>query len=255
MALVLCPTTTMGSDRVEISEPIPTVIAEPRLPQELGRIIFQMAAREDRIKTLPALMKVAHRVRNWIKQVVYDTVVLEDEDYLTSQTPWPHSLRFPSVPEAYDALSALTSAIRSPLRTRMDFHHDIFESITHLEFLNFLGETNGQWVDGNNYGKEAIFEFLGKLLEECKSLEILILSEDFDFEEHVNTLLHNTRRLLRSDGTVEGVTGENDMWAHSEKILQRRRRKRALEMVSRNFLVDADTDETLGELLIAMEAR
>ncbi|KAF8661651.1 hypothetical protein AX16_001292 [Volvariella volvacea WC 439] len=50
---------------------------EPRLPQDLERTIFEMAALSDRRKLLPVLIQVAHRVRNWLEPLLDEIVVLQ----------------------------------------------------------------------------------------------------------------------------------------------------------------------------------
>ncbi|KAF8642964.1 hypothetical protein AX16_009294 [Volvariella volvacea WC 439] len=334
--------------------------AEPRLPQELERIVFLIAAHNDRQKTLPALMLVARRVRHWLQDIVYDTVILGELGfYRDSRSPIHQPPRFPAGPQTLhvrnflitnshqkdsepnwvyllqkchnienfamwcyindglDVLSLLTSAIHSPLRTvvphgllrlsaslmdlfpdaRVDFNHPILKDVTHLESLDFLGELEGRWVDGNNYACMPnlrylfifsfecdvlrFFEVLGRLLEECKTLELLILPDNVDdVQIHVDALLQRTRRIVQLDGTVEhvqedrvviyrgpftprgvtedwyeGATGNDDMWTHSEKILLRRRRRRELEMLSWGSLVDSDADVDIGEWLSALERR
>ncbi|KAF8647505.1 hypothetical protein AX16_006661 [Volvariella volvacea WC 439] len=77
-----------------------TVLIEPRLPQELERIIFEIAAHDDRNRALPMLMRVARRVRDWLQAIVYDSIVLNDPSfYTTSRSPLHHPPRFPSGPQ------------------------------------------------------------------------------------------------------------------------------------------------------------
>ncbi|KAF8652779.1 hypothetical protein AX16_004171 [Volvariella volvacea WC 439] len=49
---------------------------EPRLPPELEHIIFELAARDGVIQVLPALMLVARRVRDWLRPMLFQTVVI-----------------------------------------------------------------------------------------------------------------------------------------------------------------------------------
>ncbi|KAF8643386.1 hypothetical protein AX16_009049, partial [Volvariella volvacea WC 439] len=51
----------MGSNHIDTA---PSTLVEPRLPQELERVIFELAARNDRNGPIPVLMRVAHRVRD-----------------------------------------------------------------------------------------------------------------------------------------------------------------------------------------------
>ncbi|KAF8649076.1 hypothetical protein AX16_006023 [Volvariella volvacea WC 439] len=72
-------------------------LVEPRLPQELERIIFELAARTDNNKSLPALLRVARRVRDWLQGIIYETIVLKDSDfYKRSKSSLHHPSRFPS---------------------------------------------------------------------------------------------------------------------------------------------------------------
>ncbi|KAF8643054.1 hypothetical protein AX16_009230 [Volvariella volvacea WC 439] len=139
------------------------------------------------------------------------------------------------------ALSNLSSAIRSPLRTvhpcgllrlsasllnlfggRADFNHEVFEHLTHLEVLDFPGESGDRWVEGNNYGcipklrylSIAYFDcelsigvrFVKKCLEECKALEVLILLEnDIRVAEQVDEILKTSRRVVGPDGGIQEV--------------------------------------------------
>ncbi|KAJ7915063.1 hypothetical protein B0H13DRAFT_2001033 [Mycena leptocephala] len=48
----------------------------PRLPPELERHIFELAALTDR-KRIPSYLRVAHRVHLWIEPLLYDTVLLD----------------------------------------------------------------------------------------------------------------------------------------------------------------------------------
>ncbi|KAF8652781.1 hypothetical protein AX16_004173 [Volvariella volvacea WC 439] len=53
---------------------------EPRLPLELERVIFELAARNgSRTKALPPLMLVAHRVRDWLRPILFETVVISSD--------------------------------------------------------------------------------------------------------------------------------------------------------------------------------
>ncbi|KAF8646621.1 hypothetical protein AX16_007122 [Volvariella volvacea WC 439] len=57
----------------------PKIVAlplEPRLPQELERFIFELAARSDRSNTLFALMLVAHRVRAWVDPIRFEIMMI-----------------------------------------------------------------------------------------------------------------------------------------------------------------------------------
>ncbi|KAF8652778.1 hypothetical protein AX16_004170 [Volvariella volvacea WC 439] len=52
-------------------------VIEPRLPRELERIIFEMAAHIDRHKELRVLRLVARRVRSWLEPLLYEIVILQ----------------------------------------------------------------------------------------------------------------------------------------------------------------------------------
>ncbi|KAF8655613.1 hypothetical protein AX16_002995 [Volvariella volvacea WC 439] len=52
-----------------------TTPAEPRLPQDLERAIFEFAALNDR-RSIPLLMRVARRIRIWLEPIHYETVIL-----------------------------------------------------------------------------------------------------------------------------------------------------------------------------------
>ncbi|KAF8642963.1 hypothetical protein AX16_009293 [Volvariella volvacea WC 439] len=119
-----------GNERLHISTQY--AVEEPRLPQELERIIFLIAARNDRDRTLLVLMQVARRVRSWLQELVYETVVLgEPEFYLESKSPLHHPARFPSGPQ--------TSYVRN-----------------FLVYSHMLNESEPYWVD---------------LLPECHNIE------------------------------------------------------------------------------------
>ncbi|KAF8649078.1 hypothetical protein AX16_006025 [Volvariella volvacea WC 439] len=106
----------------------------------------------------------------------------------------------------------------------MNFHHEIFKYLTHLEVLEFSSETGGQWLEGNNYGclpsLRYLFAFsfdwdfpfpsevLLKCLTECKTLEMLILQEPNDRNPgQVNSFLQATRprQTVNFDGMAEEV--------------------------------------------------
>ncbi|KAF8655005.1 hypothetical protein AX16_003309 [Volvariella volvacea WC 439] len=47
---------------------------QPRFPREIERMIFEIAARDGKQNVLPQLMKVAWRVRLWLRPILYETV-------------------------------------------------------------------------------------------------------------------------------------------------------------------------------------
>ncbi|KAF8654995.1 hypothetical protein AX16_003299 [Volvariella volvacea WC 439] len=51
------------------------VLIEPRLPQDVERVIFELAAREDRSSIL-VLMQVARRVYAWLEHMLHEIVIL-----------------------------------------------------------------------------------------------------------------------------------------------------------------------------------
>ncbi|KAF8649081.1 hypothetical protein AX16_006028 [Volvariella volvacea WC 439] len=263
-----------------------TELTEPRLPQELERIIFEIAARSDRNRTLPVLVRVARRVREWLQAILYDTVVLLNADfYEGSKSPFHHPPRFPSgaqilyvrnllvshmdnpvdsepdwkellpkchnledlaiwslnsTPDA-DTLPTLISAIQSPLRTvtshgllrlsitlsdlfpdgPVDFSHEIFRDLTHLEVLSFPRGCE-HWEEGNNlaclqnlryfcvayydslnaHPSTVPMEILKRCLEECRALDVLVLPTDRPW---VAKLTDGCRRIVAFDGTAQEV--------------------------------------------------
>ncbi|KAF8664591.1 hypothetical protein AX16_000723 [Volvariella volvacea WC 439] len=116
---------------------------EPRLPPELERIIFELAARSSRKRVAPVLMLVARRVREWLEPLQHEIVVryfdgegrkptgasihhirhilfattvttLETKTYL-SQCHNVYNLALWSHVDA-DSLAVLTAVLRSPHR-------------------------------------------------------------------------------------------------------------------------------------------
>ncbi|KAF9564823.1 hypothetical protein CPC08DRAFT_760001 [Agrocybe pediades] len=59
------------------SLPIVAASRTPRLPEDVERIVFEMAAREDVGVAIETLVFVCHRVRIWVEYVMYETVVLK----------------------------------------------------------------------------------------------------------------------------------------------------------------------------------
>ncbi|KAJ7651341.1 hypothetical protein FB45DRAFT_890315 [Roridomyces roridus] len=55
---------------------------EPRLPRELERVIFELAALS-RPVLIPELLLVASRVKEWIQPLLYHTLVFDSGDYTT----------------------------------------------------------------------------------------------------------------------------------------------------------------------------
>ncbi|KAF8646642.1 hypothetical protein AX16_007141 [Volvariella volvacea WC 439] len=67
---------------------------EPRLPQELERIIFEIAARNDMVGTLPALLLIARRVHAWLNPIRYEIMAICVEDYCRDfPKPFSHHRR------------------------------------------------------------------------------------------------------------------------------------------------------------------
>ncbi|KAJ7651349.1 hypothetical protein FB45DRAFT_1051096 [Roridomyces roridus] len=56
--------------------------AEPRLPRELERVIFELAALS-RPVLIPDLVLVASRVKEWIQPLLYHTLVFDSADFTT----------------------------------------------------------------------------------------------------------------------------------------------------------------------------
>ncbi|KAF8200261.1 hypothetical protein BJ912DRAFT_1054644 [Pholiota molesta] len=62
----------------EIPFSVITQCAPSELPEDVERLIFEMAAREDRQAALHTLVLVDHRVRKWVEYVIYESVILRD---------------------------------------------------------------------------------------------------------------------------------------------------------------------------------
>ncbi|KAF8649087.1 hypothetical protein AX16_006034 [Volvariella volvacea WC 439] len=93
-------------------------LAEPRLPEELERIIFEIAAREDRSRMLPTLLQVARRVREWLQAIIYKTVILEDSEfYETSKSPIYRPPRFPSGAQTLYIKNLLVSGLDNGVKS------------------------------------------------------------------------------------------------------------------------------------------
>ncbi|KAF8658199.1 hypothetical protein AX16_002120 [Volvariella volvacea WC 439] len=282
----------MDGNPVDIA--IQVELIETRFPQDLERIIFEIAARDDRDGMIPVLIQVVSRVRDWLQPIIYDTVVLRcHRFYEESKSPLHNPPRFPAgsqtlyvrsflvssdfdhvkesepgwedlLAQCYniqdlaiwntmsiDALSLLTSIFRSPLRTvapcgllrlsitlrelfpegRVDFRHEIFKHLTHLEVLRDTDDDIdelpprvdwGKWVEGNNYGcisnlrylwiwvpypwSDSV-DFIRELLKGCKVLEVLILAADAGTitTQMAGLLKTMTQTIVNLDGMVEEV--------------------------------------------------
>ncbi|KAF8652786.1 hypothetical protein AX16_004178 [Volvariella volvacea WC 439] len=234
---------------------------EPRLPPELERVTFEMAARSCRTKSLPTLMLVARRVWYWLRPILFETVVITTDRSSIPLDRWPP---YPTGPETHhvnrlliyhgkyieppegrlndmpdhqgfisqcpnlqdvgiwcDApkgtCSRLTGALRSPHRTvtpprsgllrlsvdlrdlfpdrPIDFTHEIFRDLTHLEVLDSAHSIT--WEEGNNYSclhklmhlafiDSPCFDVIRRCLRECKELQVLILSGLGDADEDLD---------------------------------------------------------------------
>ncbi|KAF8643451.1 hypothetical protein AX16_009007 [Volvariella volvacea WC 439] len=248
--------------------------SQPRLPPELERIIFELAARSRKSAALPVLMLVARRVRDWLRPMLFEVVALSSDRYQTIcrwppyptaqethyvkrllihyggyQRPHLNTLVDPPdfktfvshCPNLQDfaiwrhapdhLLDQLTAVLHSPHRTvappgfglfrlslylkqlfpdRVDFKHEVFRDVTHLEVLD--GGSAITWEEGNNYGclprlKYLAFtnvtilpgrtEIVTRCLEECKALKVLILVGVVDSDAVSRQLL--LLRRSRSD--------------------------------------------------------
>ncbi|KAF8644863.1 hypothetical protein AX16_008228 [Volvariella volvacea WC 439] len=141
-----------------------------------------------------------------------------------------------------DTLSILTSIIHSPLRTvtppgllrlsaliarffpagKVDFRHEIFKYITHLELLMSAGRRNpagSEWAEGNNLGCLPHLRYLWiwmphmwpmevfkTILQECNALEVLVLAGSGPaFVEDWNETSKVGRVVVNRDGMEEEV--------------------------------------------------
>ncbi|KAF8649077.1 hypothetical protein AX16_006024 [Volvariella volvacea WC 439] len=110
-------------------------LLEPRLPQELERIIFEIAARNDRDKTMPVLMLVARRVRDWLQPIRYETLVLDSSlfDQL-SESPLILPPRLPSRPQALHVRNLLVTGYQ-PKNLAFDWIEDLLPQCPNLQDL------------------------------------------------------------------------------------------------------------------------
>ncbi|KAJ7042262.1 hypothetical protein C8F04DRAFT_97522 [Mycena alexandri] len=76
------------------SETAPTTLEAPRLPLELERDIFEIAALSFR-SSIPAYLQVAHRIHEWIEPILYNTLMVQrlKDPKLTESTPTPADCR------------------------------------------------------------------------------------------------------------------------------------------------------------------
>ncbi|KAJ7652664.1 hypothetical protein DFH06DRAFT_1048238, partial [Mycena polygramma] len=72
-------------------------VVEPRLPLELECTIFEMAALSCP-STIPALMRVAQRVRHWVEPILYRVVFMSSPSSSTKQLLPRHIEGFPLIP-------------------------------------------------------------------------------------------------------------------------------------------------------------
>ncbi|KAF8647523.1 hypothetical protein AX16_006645 [Volvariella volvacea WC 439] len=319
-------------------------LIEPRLPQELEQIIFEMAIHNDRDSTLPTLLLVARRVWFWLQQYAFETVILRQPAFYdrsksplsrplhippgpqqalfvrnllvsteprsnsepdwTTMLPYCHNIQdfavWCEIPKDVDALYLLDCAIRSPLRTvspnglvrlsaslnelfpggLADFHHPIFQHLTHLDVFDFPSESAAEWVEGNNYAcipnlrylsvagwdiecpVDEPLKVLRKCLEECKLLEVLVFQRSVNCQKDVK--IYHTRRsntvqevpedrvVLAEDRFTErggwstnwyrGQTGGEDFWDDAEKLVRKWRDEGPTAEPDSDM--DADQEET-----------
>ncbi|KAF8650691.1 hypothetical protein AX16_005065 [Volvariella volvacea WC 439] len=279
---------------------------------------------------IPALRRVAHRVRLWLEDIAFEIVLLYGDHIecnCDEDAKYGYSGDLPSGPQARhvkqlkavlghmlqeghenlldqyfnlqnlaigedllpDTLNQLSSIIHSPQRTvsprgltrlwiplsdlfegEVDFSHEVLQDLTHLEVLDSYSYGMPWWEEGNNYGQlkklrcltfaDFFPDIISKCLEECESLELIIVlfvgdEEDIPFLEDVP----KARRKIKPDGTIEevpedrvvfitrdelykanhcwdgdwvrGALGAEDLWARGEKIVAERRVKKTFDLM------------------------
>ncbi|KAF8662091.1 hypothetical protein AX16_001201 [Volvariella volvacea WC 439] len=115
--------------------------AEPRLPQELERVVFEMAARDDmRGRVLLRLMSVARRAREWLQPLLYETIILGDADfYHKSNSPLHRPPRFPTGAQRAHVRNLFVSDLSHRAKTEPHWP-DLLPHCPNLEHLVFWFE-------------------------------------------------------------------------------------------------------------------
>ncbi|KAJ7629850.1 hypothetical protein B0H17DRAFT_1091096 [Mycena rosella] len=145
-------------------------LSTPALPPELERQIFEICALF-RPVSIPKLMLVAWRVKQWIEPILYRTVVIGALESATRDTEFP-VFTFDILQASIRRCATICHAYPPP--------HPFFSQITHLELFNVVDDTTIQTLPliphltHLSFNHPSFIPHCLQILKTCPSLTVLV---------------------------------------------------------------------------------